>query len=517
MSGRWRDLAGRQLPAFVGGFAVMGAEMAFARQAAPWFGSSLPVWAVLISVLLLALALGAAWGGRLSLGAGRRRAARPGADRRRRGPPAGCLAAAAAPLHGRPRRRSRRRRVRRRRAGRSRHRGRSALPPRRPHPHPGGRLGERGRRPRRPGLGPPRGSRHRRQPGRHAGDRVPAPPLAGHANHRHAAGSILPGHHPRDRPAPRPPDLPFPPARRGRRGPAPRDAAPASGRIPPARGARDPLPGRLRPRGARRHPHPAPQFTQGAALPLRPPRPHHPGRLALLPARPGPAPRLRHPAPSRADRGPGRGHPGPRPRRSPFPTPSSPGWRSIRSWSSSAAAGSPFPPPPRFTSTTAAASSTGPPATPTTSSSSTPSAAPTWRSSSPPARATSESPPCSLRAARWRSTSSRSARTKPSSEPWGAPWPACSAEVRAVPVRPGYNTMLLAWQAAAPAAIPPPACAQPAHPAQRAFVAAAIAGARPAHFNPASAPLTDDRAPVEWLTHRLAWAALFGRRPGEAR
>jgi hypothetical protein len=49
--------------AFVGGFAVMGAEMAFARQAAPWFGNSLPVWAVLISVLLSALSVGAAWGG----------------------------------------------------------------------------------------------------------------------------------------------------------------------------------------------------------------------------------------------------------------------------------------------------------------------------------------------------------------------------------------------------------------------------------------------------------------------
>jgi hypothetical protein len=49
--------------AFVGGFAVMGAEMAFARQAAPWFDNSLPVWAVLISVLLSALSVGAAWGG----------------------------------------------------------------------------------------------------------------------------------------------------------------------------------------------------------------------------------------------------------------------------------------------------------------------------------------------------------------------------------------------------------------------------------------------------------------------
>jgi predicted O-methyltransferase YrrM len=55
--------------AFAGGVTVMGAEMAFARQVAPWFGSSLPVWAVLISILLLALALGAGWGARRPLGA----------------------------------------------------------------------------------------------------------------------------------------------------------------------------------------------------------------------------------------------------------------------------------------------------------------------------------------------------------------------------------------------------------------------------------------------------------------
>jgi hypothetical protein len=51
------------LSAFVGGFAVMGAELAFARQAAPWFGSTARVWALLIAVLLSALSVGAAWGG----------------------------------------------------------------------------------------------------------------------------------------------------------------------------------------------------------------------------------------------------------------------------------------------------------------------------------------------------------------------------------------------------------------------------------------------------------------------
>jgi spermidine synthase len=66
----WRTFTELQLPALVGGFAVMGAEMAFARQAAPWFGSSLPVWAVLISVLLLALAVGSWWGGQRSLRGG---------------------------------------------------------------------------------------------------------------------------------------------------------------------------------------------------------------------------------------------------------------------------------------------------------------------------------------------------------------------------------------------------------------------------------------------------------------
>jgi hypothetical protein len=51
------------LCAFLGGFAVMGAELAFARQAAPWFGSTTRVWALLIAVLLSALSVGAAWGG----------------------------------------------------------------------------------------------------------------------------------------------------------------------------------------------------------------------------------------------------------------------------------------------------------------------------------------------------------------------------------------------------------------------------------------------------------------------
>jgi hypothetical protein len=51
------------LCAFLGGFAVMGAELAFARQAAPWFGGTTRVWALLIAVLLSALSVGAAGGG----------------------------------------------------------------------------------------------------------------------------------------------------------------------------------------------------------------------------------------------------------------------------------------------------------------------------------------------------------------------------------------------------------------------------------------------------------------------
>jgi predicted membrane-bound spermidine synthase len=54
--------------AFWSGFAGMALEMALARLVAPFFGSSLPVWAVIISVVLLSIALGYALGGRLSLG-----------------------------------------------------------------------------------------------------------------------------------------------------------------------------------------------------------------------------------------------------------------------------------------------------------------------------------------------------------------------------------------------------------------------------------------------------------------
>lgn len=48
------------------GLAVMAAEMALARLAAPHLGASLPVWAVIVAVVLAALALGAAAGARLS-------------------------------------------------------------------------------------------------------------------------------------------------------------------------------------------------------------------------------------------------------------------------------------------------------------------------------------------------------------------------------------------------------------------------------------------------------------------
>ena len=44
----------------------MAAELAASRLVAPWFGSSTPVWAVLLSFVLLGLALGAELGGRLA-------------------------------------------------------------------------------------------------------------------------------------------------------------------------------------------------------------------------------------------------------------------------------------------------------------------------------------------------------------------------------------------------------------------------------------------------------------------
>lgn len=52
------------LLAFVSGAAVMAAEMAATRLVAPHFGASTPVWATLISFVLLGLAWGASLGGR---------------------------------------------------------------------------------------------------------------------------------------------------------------------------------------------------------------------------------------------------------------------------------------------------------------------------------------------------------------------------------------------------------------------------------------------------------------------
>jgi len=56
--------------AFVGGGCTMALEMAMARQLAPWFGASMPVWAALIAWVLLLLAGGAWLGGRFSLRGG---------------------------------------------------------------------------------------------------------------------------------------------------------------------------------------------------------------------------------------------------------------------------------------------------------------------------------------------------------------------------------------------------------------------------------------------------------------
>jgi spermidine synthase len=58
----------RLLPvaAFTGGFAVMGAEVAAGRLLAPAFGTSTLVWSMLIGVVLVGLAVGATLGGRWS-------------------------------------------------------------------------------------------------------------------------------------------------------------------------------------------------------------------------------------------------------------------------------------------------------------------------------------------------------------------------------------------------------------------------------------------------------------------
>lgn len=51
---------------FIGGAVTMGVEMCASRLLAPYFGTSLPVWAVLIGVMLAGLATGHAIGGRLA-------------------------------------------------------------------------------------------------------------------------------------------------------------------------------------------------------------------------------------------------------------------------------------------------------------------------------------------------------------------------------------------------------------------------------------------------------------------
>ena len=52
----------------VGGAGTMTVELAAVRLLAPWYGTSLSVWTNVIAVVLLALALGYALGGRLSAG-----------------------------------------------------------------------------------------------------------------------------------------------------------------------------------------------------------------------------------------------------------------------------------------------------------------------------------------------------------------------------------------------------------------------------------------------------------------
>lgn len=54
--------------AFGVGVAVMAVEMGAARLIAPWYGSSTVVWAALISTVLGCMALGGLWGGWLSMG-----------------------------------------------------------------------------------------------------------------------------------------------------------------------------------------------------------------------------------------------------------------------------------------------------------------------------------------------------------------------------------------------------------------------------------------------------------------
>ena len=53
--------------AFTGGFVIMSVELLGGRLLAPWFGSSIYVWGSIISVFMLALALGYYIGGRWSV------------------------------------------------------------------------------------------------------------------------------------------------------------------------------------------------------------------------------------------------------------------------------------------------------------------------------------------------------------------------------------------------------------------------------------------------------------------
>lgn len=53
--------------AFIGGFVIMSVELLGGRLLAPWFGSSIYVWGSIISVFMLALALGYYIGGRWSV------------------------------------------------------------------------------------------------------------------------------------------------------------------------------------------------------------------------------------------------------------------------------------------------------------------------------------------------------------------------------------------------------------------------------------------------------------------
>ena len=55
------------LLAFTGGFVIMSVELLGGRLLAPWFGSSIYVWGSIISVFMLALALGYYIGGRWSV------------------------------------------------------------------------------------------------------------------------------------------------------------------------------------------------------------------------------------------------------------------------------------------------------------------------------------------------------------------------------------------------------------------------------------------------------------------